>query len=37
MPDSPVVDQELDSGNQDIATFENHTKGIGMKLFSKMG
>jgi hypothetical protein len=36
-PASPVVDQEVESGNQDIATFEKHTKGIGMNMLSKFG
>jgi hypothetical protein len=32
---SLVADQEVESDNQDIATFEKHTKGIGMKMLSK--
>jgi len=36
-PGSPVVEQELESNNQDIVAFENHTKGIGMKILSKFG
>jgi hypothetical protein len=27
-PASPVVDQEVESNHQDIATFEKHTKGL---------
>ena len=36
-PTSPVADQELESGNQDIVTFEKHAKGIGMNMLSKFG
>jgi hypothetical protein len=36
-PASHVDDQEVVSDHQDIATFEKHTKGIGMRIISKFG
>jgi hypothetical protein len=36
-PTSPVVDQEVESDHPDIASFEKHTKGVGMRMLSKFG
>jgi hypothetical protein len=34
-PDSPVVDQEVESNHLEITTFEKHTKGVSMRILSK--
>ena len=36
-PASPVANQELESSDQDISTFERHTKGNDMNMISKFG
>jgi hypothetical protein len=36
-PASPVVDQEVESNHPEIAAFEKHTKGVGMRMLSKFG
>jgi hypothetical protein len=36
-PASPVADQEVKSNHSEIAAFEKHTKGFGMRMLSKLG